>query len=43
MIRPREQLDIGRMEHNPEKMRAVYALGRELRKEKRNEIREFLR
>ncbi|MBP3647866.1 MAG: patatin family protein [Clostridia bacterium] len=42
VIRPKEKLDIGRVEHDPDKMRAVYELGREAGREKLNEIRAFL-
>ena len=42
VIRPTRKLDIGRVEHDPDKMRAVYELGRETGREKLNEIRAFL-
>lgn len=43
VIRPKVKLNIGRVEHDPEKMRAVYEMGREIGKEKLNEIKAFLR
>lgn len=42
VIRPKTKLAIGRVEHDPQKMRAVYELGREAGREKRNEIKAFL-
>lgn len=43
VIRPGKALDIGRVEHDPEKMRAVYALGRQAAEEKLDAMRAFLK
>ena len=43
VIRPKVKLNIGRVEHDPEKMCAVYEMGREIGNEKLNEIKAFLR
>lgn len=43
VIRPKAKLDIGRVEHDAEKMRAVYQLGREAGLEKLEAIKNFLK
>lgn len=43
VIRPNEKLPIGRIEHNPDTMRAVYELGRKAGTESLEKIREFLK
>ncbi len=43
VIRPSEKLPIGRIEHDPDTMRAVYALGRAAGEEALEKIREFLK
>ena len=43
VIRPKAKLDIGRVEHDAEKMRAVYQLGREAGLEKLDAIKNFLK
>ena len=42
VLRPEESLPVGRVEHDPEKLRAVYDLGRKLAKERLDEIKAFL-
>ena len=42
VIRPEEPLSIGRVEHDPEKLRAVYEIGRQVGEKYLNEIKEFL-
>ena len=42
VISPAEKLDISRTDKNPEKLRAVYALGRKAAEEKLNELKDFL-
>ena len=42
VICPEKALDIGRVEHDPEKMRAVYELGREAALKKLDAMRAFL-
>ncbi len=42
VIRPKELLPIGRIEHNPDNMRAVYALGREAALEKLEQLKKFI-
>lgn len=43
VIQPGKALDIGRVEHDPEKMRAVYELGRQAAEEKLDAMRAFLK
>lgn len=43
VIRPKTKLDIGRVEHDAEKIRAVYQLGREAGLEKLDVIKNFLK
>ena len=43
VIRPKTKLDIGRVEHDAEKIRAVYQLGREAGLERLEEIKAFLK
>ncbi len=42
VISPEAKLDIGRTEKDPEKLRAVYAIGRKAAEEKLAELKEFL-
>ena len=42
VLRPEESLPVGRVEHDPEKLRAVYDLGRKLAKDRLDEIKAFL-
>ena len=42
VICPREPLPIGRVEHDPDKMRTVYQLGREAAEEKIDDLRRFV-
>ncbi len=42
VIRPEEKLPVGRIEHDPEKLREVHALGKALAERKMKEIRDFL-
>ena len=39
---PKEKLPIGRIEHKPEKLKAVYEIGRETALEHLTEIKNFL-
>ena len=39
---PKEKLPIGRIEHNPERLKAVYNIGRETALEHLEEIKTFL-
>ena len=41
VLRPEESLPVGRVEHDPEKLRVVYDLGRKLAKERLDEIKAF--
>lgn len=42
VICPKEPLPIGKIEHDPENMRKIYALGRKAAEEKLEELRQFL-
>lgn len=42
VIQPAEPLPIGRVEHDPEKLRAVYEIGRKAGQERLEEVRAFL-
>ena len=42
VIRPPHKLEIGAVEHNPEKLQAVYDIGRREAEKKLDEIKEFL-
>ncbi len=42
VIRPKEDLKIGRTEKNPEELKRVYEIGREIAKEQIEKIREFI-
>lgn len=42
VICPKEPLPIGKIEHDPENMRKIYALGRKVAEEKLEELRQFL-
>ena len=42
VICPDEKLDIGRVEHDPEKMRAVYELGRKAGERRLKDVRAFM-
>ena len=42
VIRPEKALDIGRVEHDPQKMKAVYELGREAARKQLDAMRAFL-
>lgn len=42
VIRPKEKLEIGRVEHDPAKLRAVYEAGRRAMEEQLHELRAFL-
>ena len=42
VISPEAKLDIGRTEKDPEKLRAVYSIGRKAAEEKLSELKEFL-
>ena len=39
---PKEKLPIGRIEHNPDRLQAVYELGRNVATEQLEQIRKFL-
>lgn len=43
VVCPDEPLEVGRIEHNPDKLRAVYELGRKKAEEKISEIKEFMK
>lgn len=43
VIRPEEALPIGHVEHDPEKLRAVYRIGRETMEQKMDSLRDFLK
>ncbi|MBR5329270.1 MAG: patatin family protein [Firmicutes bacterium] len=43
VIRPDEKLPVGRVEHNPEKLREVYEIGRKIGKVYLEEIKAFLK
>ena len=42
VIRPEEALPVGRIEHDPEKLRAVHSIGHRIATEKMEEIKDFL-
>ena len=42
VLRPEESLPVGRVEHDPEKLRVVYDIGRKMAKERIEEIKDFL-
>lgn len=42
VIRPKAKLDVSRVEHDPERLRAAYELGRQAGRERLEEIRAFL-
>ncbi|MBR6884359.1 MAG: patatin family protein [Prevotella sp.] len=42
VIRPQEKLPIGHISHNPEEMKRVYDIGREMGEQRIQEIRDFL-
>lgn len=42
VIRPQEKLPIGHISHDPEEMKRVYDIGREMGKQRIQEIRDFL-
>lgn len=42
VIRPKEALPVSRVEHDPEKLKRAYKMGREAAKERLDEIRTFL-
>lgn len=42
VIRPKEKLIVGRIEHNPEKLRAVYEAGRKVMEEQLDALKAFL-
>lgn len=42
VIRPEKPLEIGRIEHDPAKLKAVYQLGREAAEKKLEEVRKYL-
>lgn len=42
VIRPREKLIVGRIEHDPEKLRAVYEAGRKVMEERLDALKAFL-
>ena len=43
VIRPEKPLPVGRIEHDPEKLRAVHAIGHRITTEKMEEIKDFLK
>lgn len=43
VIRPKEKLIVGRVEHDPEKLRAVYEAGRQVMQARLDELNAFLR
>jgi predicted patatin/cPLA2 family phospholipase len=42
VIRPQEKLPIGHISHDPEEMKRVYDIGREMGEQRIQEIRDFL-
>ena len=42
VIRPKEKLQIGKVEKNPDRLKEVYSLGRQAASDKLDEIKEFL-
>jgi len=42
VISPNEKLPVGRIEHNPENLKKVYEIGREIAREHLTEIKNFL-
>ena len=41
VIRPKQKIPIGHISHDPENMRQVYDMGRDMGKEKLNDIKAF--
>ena len=42
VIRPDEKLPVGRIEHDPEKLREVHAIGEAIAKREMDKIKDFL-